>query len=133
MSYKHIFTVFTPTYNRASKLTGVYESLKRQTFKDFEWLIVDEGSEEDTKNVVANFKNEAKFSIRYFWKKTLEKPAQKIGISKAMATYFSHWTMMIRSYRMHYRDLMTSGLQFRRIVEINLPVSPDYAKTQMET
>ena len=127
------FSIIITTYTRAGFIEQTIRTVLDQTFKDFEWLIVDDGSEDDTKNVVANFQNEAKFSIRYFWKKTLEKPAQKIGISKAMATYFSHWTMMIRSYRMHYKDLMTSGLQFRRIFVINLPVSPDCAKTQMET
>ena len=42
MEYK--FTVFTPTYNRAGLLTELYESLKIQTYKNFEWLIIDDGS-----------------------------------------------------------------------------------------
>ena len=37
-------TIFTPTYNRAYILPKLYESLKAQTVKDFEWLIVDDGS-----------------------------------------------------------------------------------------
>lgn len=41
-------TVFTPTYNRAHTLTRLYESLRRQTFTDFEWLIVDDGSADET-------------------------------------------------------------------------------------
>jgi hypothetical protein len=39
-SYSYLFTVFTPTYNRAHSLHRVYESLQAQTFRDFEWLIV---------------------------------------------------------------------------------------------
>ena len=45
---KYRFTVFTPTYNRGYIIGQVFESLKRQTFKDFEWIIVDDGSTDDT-------------------------------------------------------------------------------------
>lgn len=50
-----MITVFTPTYNRAHLLPRVYESLCRQTFKDFEWVIVDDGSSDDTRSVVEKF------------------------------------------------------------------------------
>lgn len=43
-----LITVFTPAYNRARLLPRVYESLCKQTFKDFEWLIVDDGSTDGT-------------------------------------------------------------------------------------
>ena len=39
-------TVFTPAYNRAGLLPKVYESLCKQTFRDFEWVVVDDGSTE---------------------------------------------------------------------------------------
>ena len=44
----YTFTVFTPTFNRAVSIHRVYESLQSQAFHDFEWLIVDDGSEDDT-------------------------------------------------------------------------------------
>ena len=47
-----LITVFTPTYNRAHLLPRVYESLCKQTFRDFEWVIVDDGSVDDTKDVI---------------------------------------------------------------------------------
>ena len=50
-----MITVFTPAYNRAKFLPRVYESLCRQTYKDFEWLIVDDGSVDDTRSVVEQF------------------------------------------------------------------------------
>ncbi len=50
-----MITVFTPTYNRAHLLPRLYESLKTQTFKDFEWIIVDDGSTDDTEEVVKSF------------------------------------------------------------------------------
>ena len=48
-------TVFTPTYNRASMLPRLYESLRSQTCYDFEWLIIDDGSVDDTAGVVQSF------------------------------------------------------------------------------
>ncbi|GFO86210.1 glycosyltransferase family 2 protein [Anaerostipes butyraticus] len=61
-------TVFTPTYNREYILGKLYESLKRQTFTDFEWLIIDDGSEDDTKKLVEKWSKEKKeFSIRYYY------------------------------------------------------------------
>ena len=59
------FTVFTPTFNRADTLPRVYESLSSQTFRDFEWLIIDDGSTDDTGELVARWQESANFSIRY--------------------------------------------------------------------
>lgn len=47
-----LITVFTPTYNRSLLLPRLFESLKVQTFTDFEWLIVDDGSVDDTEELV---------------------------------------------------------------------------------
>ena len=58
-------TVFTPTYNRAYVLNKCYESLKNQTVKDFVWLIIDDGSTDNTKELVENWIKENKIEIRY--------------------------------------------------------------------
>ena len=63
-----IFTVFTSAYNREKKIHRVYESLKDQTFDDFEWLIVDDGSKDGTKELVRQWQKEASFPIRYVYK-----------------------------------------------------------------
>jgi glycosyltransferase involved in cell wall biosynthesis len=42
------FTIFTPTYNRVATLPRLYESLQAQTFKDFDWLVIDDGSTDGT-------------------------------------------------------------------------------------
>jgi len=60
------FTVFTPTYNRAHTLHRVFDSLCAQTFRDFEWLVVDDGSTDDTRAVLDAWMNAAHFPIRYF-------------------------------------------------------------------
>jgi len=60
-------TIFTPTYNRAYCLEGCYESLKQQTCKDFIWLIIDDGSDDYTKELVQSWISEDCISIRYYW------------------------------------------------------------------
>lgn len=62
-----LLTIFTPTYNRAHTLPRLYDSLCRQTNKNFKWLIVDDGSEDDTKNVIKKWKIENKISIKYLY------------------------------------------------------------------
>lgn len=58
-------TVFTPTYNRAYTLHKCYESLQKQTSKDFIWLIIDDGSTDNTKELVDGWIAESKMEIRY--------------------------------------------------------------------
>lgn len=65
-------SILTPTYNRGKLLLPLYESLKNLTFEDFEWLIVDDGSEDDTEQyalswIAHNIQN-AEFPIRYIKK-----------------------------------------------------------------
>ena len=62
------FTIFTPTYNREGLLISLYESLKKQTFKDFEWLIVDDGSVDNTNETVQHFIKENILNISYYYK-----------------------------------------------------------------
>lgn len=59
-----LFTVFTPTYNRAHTLPRVYESLLAQTLRDFEWLIVDDGSVDGTDVLVEQWQKEGRLHIR---------------------------------------------------------------------
>ena len=66
MEAQYRITVFTPTYNRAYILENLYRSLQRQSFRDFEWLVVDDGSGDDTDRLVAGWMAEENpFSIRY--------------------------------------------------------------------
>ena len=64
---KPILTIFTPTFNRAYILQQCYESLERQTCKDFLWLIIDDGSTDKTQELVWKWKLEGNVRIRYFY------------------------------------------------------------------
>ncbi len=69
-----LLTIFTPTYNRAYTLPKLFDSLKSQTSKDFEWLIVDDGSTDETEMLIRDYRLQAAdcsqqkqgFEIRYF-------------------------------------------------------------------
>ena len=62
------FTIFTPTFNRKELLEKLYKSLQKQTYKDFEWLIVDDGSDDGTKEKAEEFLSEKKLDIKYYFK-----------------------------------------------------------------
>lgn len=61
-------TILTPTYNREKQLPKLYDSLKKQTCMEFLWLIVDDGSRDDTKKEIEEWKREELFSIHYIKK-----------------------------------------------------------------
>ena len=58
-------TVLTPSYNRAYCLENAYNSMEKQLNKDFIWLIIDDGSTDNTTEVVNDFKKRASFEIQY--------------------------------------------------------------------
>ena len=60
-----LFTVFTPTYNRAHTLHRCFDSLAAQTLRDFEWIVVDDGSTDGTEALVAGWMSSASFPMRY--------------------------------------------------------------------
>lgn len=69
LKHKPTLTIFTPAYNRAYTLHLCYESMLRQKNKDFEWLIVDDGSTDNTKELVEKWmKTDNGFNIRYIYK-----------------------------------------------------------------
>ena len=64
-----LLTIFTPTFNRAHTLPRTYKSLHNQDCKDFIWLIIDDGSYDNTKELVNQWiKEEEEFEIRYIYK-----------------------------------------------------------------
>ncbi|KAA0890090.1 glycosyltransferase family 2 protein [Pusillimonas sp. ANT_WB101] len=82
--WRHLFTVVTPTYNRAHTLERLYQSLRDQSFQDFEWVIVDDGSTDDTRTMVMGWQQEASFPIHYMWQNNQhKKTAFNRGVQKA--------------------------------------------------
>lgn len=65
---KALLTILTPTYNRAKELQRLYDSLKKQSCRMFEWLIVDDGSEDDTQVKVREWQMEKNLRVQYFRK-----------------------------------------------------------------
>ena len=63
-----MITILTPTYNRAHTLPRLYQSLVDQTSYEFEWLVVDDGSTDNTKELIQNYKESSPFTIRYLKK-----------------------------------------------------------------
>lgn len=60
-----LFTVCTATFNRAHTLHRVFDSLTVQTIQDFEWLVIDDGSSDNTQALILKWQSEATFPIRY--------------------------------------------------------------------
>ena len=63
-----MITILTPTYNREKNLKKAYKSLLEQTNKDFEWLVIDDGSKDKTKKLINLYIKENKINIRYIYK-----------------------------------------------------------------
>lgn len=83
-------TIFTPTYNRKQLIERLYQSLLSQTQKNFEWLVVDDGSTDDTENFFESLLSEQQpFSIRYIKQENGGKHrAINNGIKKASGELF---------------------------------------------
>ena len=60
--------IVTPTYNRAKELCILYKTLKSQTCLDFKWLVVDDGSTDETPLLIAKFQEDSCFAIDYLKK-----------------------------------------------------------------
>lgn len=74
-------TIITPTYNRESYLERLYNSLVNQTCKNFEWIVVDDGSKDATEACISRFVDENKFKIKYFKQ---ENAGKHIAVNKGI-------------------------------------------------
>ncbi|WP_291136264.1 glycosyltransferase family A protein [Flavobacterium sp. UBA7663] len=77
-----MITIFTPTYNRAHLLERLYKSLCHQSNKDFEWVIVDDGSVDHTETVIESFQLENQISIQFYKQ---ENSGKHIAINKGVS------------------------------------------------
>lgn len=84
-----LITIFTPTYNRSHTLQRLYDSLITQSNKNFEWIIVDDGSVDNTEELIISFISESKISIVYCKQENAGKHiAINKGVELAKGEYF---------------------------------------------
>lgn len=82
-------TIFTPTFNRAHLLPRLYKSLCEQICKDFVWLVLDDGSTDDTARIVENWKSEGIINIQSFRQENQGKHvAHNLGVKKCETDWF---------------------------------------------
>lgn len=83
MDNKPFFSVIIPTYNRSSKLSRALTSIEKQTFNNYEVIVSDDGSEDNTKEIVTEFSS--KVPIKYLWDNNWGGPAKprNRGVKKA--------------------------------------------------
>ncbi|MCT7990060.1 glycosyltransferase family 2 protein [Laspinema olomoucense] len=89
---KPFFSVVVPTYNRANLLGDTIESVLDQTFKDFELLVIDDGSTDETREIVTSFCNSA--NIRYIYQ---ENKGQGVARNTAIKTATGEWVAFLDS------------------------------------
>ena len=91
----HMITVFTPTYNRVHTIVRTFESLQAQTDKDFEWVVVDDGSSDNTLDVLTQLKEKAEFPVIFQYQKNAGKHVainlgvQMIGLNQMQSQQLS--------------------------------------------
>ena len=83
-----MITILTPTYNRSYTLKRLFDSLIAQEDMNFEWLVIDDGSTDTTKNLINSFEEKKLINIRYFYQENMGKPsAINLGVKKSSRDY----------------------------------------------
>ena len=119
------FTVFTPTYNRDETLARVFSSLCAQTFIDFEWLIVDDGSTDNTAALVNSWRGNSPFAIRYYYQENKHKKvAFNLAVRNAAGLLF---LPLIHVFLMLWSVSGVIGRVFLRRIETATLVYPYFA------
>lgn len=90
-----MITILTPTYNRSSLLSDLYKSLTLQTVKDFEWIVIDDGSTDDTESLMSKIiADDCDFLISYFKQPNGGKHR---AINHGMQYVKGEWTFIVDS------------------------------------
>ena len=88
------YTLFTPTYNRAHLLPALFKSMELQSIKDFEWLIIDDGSVDNTEETIKELTLKSSFPIRYIKQ---ENGGKHTAFNRAIEEANSEWFVCIDS------------------------------------
>jgi len=88
-SNKYTFTIFIPTYNRAHTLPRALESIQKQTYRDFEVVIVDDGSTDGSEKLIKEWIKRSQFTITYIWQPNQGKhAAHNAGAAHAKGSFY---------------------------------------------
>lgn len=116
-----MITIFTPTYNRLSKLKHLYSSLCNQTCKSFKWLVIDDGSTDHTQEFIYSKIKESKFEIKYIYQ---ENSGKHVAYNNALDLMDSNsWHVCVDSddfltddaVEIFYQDIKTIDLDYSLI------------------
>lgn len=111
-----ILTIFTPTFNREATLPRVFESLNKQKCNAFIWLIVDDGSKDNTKQLVYSFKDKSNFHIEYTYQENAGKQA---AWNKALEICNTPYFLCIDSDDALTDDAVSMIMKFLPMVKAN--------------
>jgi glycosyltransferase involved in cell wall biosynthesis len=109
-------TILTPTYNRDYTLTRLYESLCVQTNQDFLWLIVDDGSTDNTRALISTFCEEQKIKICYLMQ---ENAGKHIAINTGVQESSSFLTFIVDSDDYLTADAVETILSYETVIKEN--------------
>ncbi len=136
---KKYVTVFTPTYNRVNDIKNLYNSLLKQTNKNFEWIVVDDGSTDNTGDYLKKVISEKKISIKYIPQQNSGKHnAVNKGVDIATGEYFaivdSDDTLLPEAIdtiikwfdQIKKTDLKFAGVASQRGYDINHPIGTTF-------
>ncbi|WP_413307841.1 glycosyltransferase family 2 protein [Bacillus sp. 1P10SD] len=107
-------TVFTPTFNRAYILENLYNSLQSQTYTNFEWLVIDDGSTDNTAELFNNWIRENKLHIRYH---RVENGGKHRAINKATDLASGELFFIVDSDDYLTEDALESIVQWEGTIE----------------
>ena len=127
-----MLTIFTPTYNRAHTLPRLFESLKSQTCKDFEWLVIDDGSSDNTEVLFSEWlKYDYGFNINYV---PIENGGKNRAINKGIRLARGQYFMILDSDDMLTTDAVEFICEKMREIE-NIPdfIGVSGKKADMDT
>ena len=130
-------TIFTPTYNRAYCLNKIYESLCVQTNQDFLWLLIDDGSTDNTAELVQQYISEGKIEIKYIIQ---ENAGKHVAHNKAVELCDTELFVCVDSEDFltndaieiiltrysQYKDNCILGLYLRRVTEDGVAMATPY-------
>ena len=111
-------TVFTPTFNRGYIIEKLYESIKNQTFKEFEWLVIDDGSNDNTEEIFDKInKNNDFFKVRYYKKENGGKHRainQGVELAEGELFFIVDSDDQLTSYALEYIDKWEKSIENKK-------------------